>query len=48
MSVQATTAEWITAVATVFAAVGTVGAVIVALWQTTAHGKRTLAVQRAS
>jgi len=29
-----TTTDWITAVSTIFAAVGTVGAVVIALWQT--------------
>lgn len=34
MSLGSATTDWITAVGTVFAAVGTVGAVCVALWQT--------------
>ena len=38
------TTDWITAGASVFAAVGTVGAVAVALWQTRQQGKRKLKV----
>jgi hypothetical protein len=40
-----TTAEWITAFGTGFAAVGTVGAVIVALWQTRRQERYGLAVE---
>jgi hypothetical protein len=37
--------DWITSVASVFAAVGTVGAVVVALWQVQRQGRRSLAVK---
>jgi hypothetical protein len=40
-----TTTDWITAIAAVFAAVGTVGAVVVALWQTRRQGRRKLVVR---
>jgi hypothetical protein len=39
------TTDWIIAVASVFAAVGTVGAVIVALWQILRQGARSLVVK---
>jgi hypothetical protein len=39
------TAEWMTAVGTVFAAIGTVGAVIVALWQTRRQERYGLTVE---
>jgi hypothetical protein len=42
---EATTADWIEAVAAVFAAIGTVGAVMVALWQTWRQGQRRMRVQ---
>jgi hypothetical protein len=34
------TAQWVEAIATSFAAVGTIGAVVVALWQVSRQGKR--------
>jgi hypothetical protein len=43
--INATTTDWITAIASVFAAIGTVGAVIVALWQVLRQDKRRLEVR---
>jgi hypothetical protein len=40
--------DWITALASVFAAVGTVGAVIVALWQVNRQSRRSLVVRCSS
>jgi hypothetical protein len=48
VSAVSSTTEWITAVASVFAAVGTVGAVIVALWQVSRQGRRSLDVRCSS
>lgn len=40
-----TTTDWISAVTTVFAAFGTIGAVVVALWQILRQGRRKVVVQ---
>lgn len=48
MSADPTITDWITASATVFAAVGTVGAVVVALWQVLRQSKRNLIVKCSS
>lgn len=45
MSADPSITDWITAIATVFAAVGTVGAVAVALWQIQRQGRRSLVVK---
>jgi hypothetical protein len=41
---EANTAEWVAAVSSIFAAVGTVGAVAVALWQIARQGRRNVKV----
>ena len=38
-------ADWVIAVASTFAALGTVGAVVVALWQILSQGRRSLVVK---
>lgn len=45
MTTDPTITDWIIAAASVFAAVGTVGAVVVALWQVTRQSKRSLSVK---
>jgi len=45
MSTEPSVTDWITAVATVFAAIGTVGAVVVALSQIQRQGRRSLVVK---
>ncbi len=48
MTTDPTATDWITAFASVFAALGTVGAVIVALWQISRQSKRSLVVKCSS
>lgn len=45
MTVDPNTTDWIVAIASVFAAIGTVGAVIVALWQVFRRDSRSLIVK---
>lgn len=45
METGPSTTDWISAIATVFAAIGTVGAVAVALWQILRQGRRNVIVR---